>query len=70
MTKGNKFEFKNYEMEKATRAFLWSFASLVVIFLIALVDNVEMPPYLLAYLPMISMLLQAIKQFIVDNTAK
>ena len=65
--KGNKFEFKTYEMDKALTVFAWSFGSVVVTFLIALVASAEVPFEYVMYIPLINTVLYSIKQYITDN---
>jgi len=68
--KGNKFEFKAYELDKALKVFAWSFGSVVVTFLIALVASAEVPVEYVMYIPLINTILYSIKQYVQDNTAQ
>lgn len=67
MEKGAKFEFKEYELNKALQVLGWSFGSAIVAFLIAVVGATDVPPQYTFLVPVVNTLLYMLKEYVADN---
>ena len=70
LEKGAKLQFKSYELQKALKVLVWSVASAMVVFLIALLDAADVPAGYVWLVPLANTLLYSLKELIADNTAE
>ena len=62
-----RFTIDKTSLYKILKVFGWTMASAVVTLLLSLVDVIDFPTNLIPFIPLVNIILYALKEFIQDN---
>lgn len=61
------FNLDKVELKNSTKVFLWSFGSALVVLLINIVANLDVPTEYLPLVPIVNTILYALKEYLTNN---